>query len=674
MVEDEANNQGGIGSFIQQAVRMFCIWNLLQFVLRMFVGDKTREPELSDEELDDFEDLADVPDQPSKTRGGVHIHKNLWADGEEFDLKVYLTEEEEFNREEIESYTLAWDEQDLVYSWDAPTNERNKTIAVPLDSELQNNGSGIWAHCFATISGSLDNDNGDVLYSKKQLVVKRKLKRVVEKKKLLGGSESQEPRAKDSLNRSEDIIVNHFIPQLPFVVVHDFQTFRSDKMQPEILEAFEINPENHGYKPIHYVDSFWVLKDDDEDAFVKLLVEANPYLLATTMVVTILHMVFDCLAFKNDIQFWRNTKSMEGLSVRTVFLNCFIQVVVFLYLVENNTNYMILISNGVGMVIEFWKITQVSDVTFHQTGGRFGPWIEVKDKDSYSGTKKFDREAMKYLSWVMYPLLLSYAVYSLLYDEHKGWYSYILGTLVGFVYMFGFIMMCPQLYLNYKLKSVAHLPWRMLTYKFLNTIIDDLFAFLITMPTLHRISCFRDDVVFLIFLYQKWIYPVDMKRANEYGLIPKDKDGTTAVEGGATAKEKPALTGPELERSNLVEEMEFLNKELRVWEQQAERRGAGQQDFIVRIEKYNAEYGEFHDLVKTLDWKSSLNGGLPEKLLLDVDTLQILPLQEDISPTIPEQSSSLIQKEESPCELLDESSNLPQHPEGLRKRNVSADG
>lgn len=31
---------------------------------------------------------------------------------------------------------------------------------------------------------------------------------------------------------------------------------------------------------------------------------------------------------------------------------------------------------------------------------------------------------------------------------------------VGAVYMFGFILMCPQLYLNYKLKSVAHLPWR----------------------------------------------------------------------------------------------------------------------------------------------------------------------------------------------------------------------
>ena len=27
-----------------------------------------------------------------------------------------------------------------------------------------------------------------------------------------------------------------------------------------------------------------------------------------------------------------------------------------------------------------------------------------------------------------------------------------------------------QLYLNYKLKSVAHLPWRQMTYKFLNTV------------------------------------------------------------------------------------------------------------------------------------------------------------------------------------------------------------
>jgi hypothetical protein len=37
-----------------------------------------------------------------------------------------------------------------------------------------------------------------------------------------------------------------------------------------------------------------------------------------------------------------------------------------------------------------------------------------------------------------------------------------------------------------------------------NTFIDDLFAFIITMPTAHRVACFRDDIVFLIYLYQRW--------------------------------------------------------------------------------------------------------------------------------------------------------------------------
>lgn len=56
----------------------------------------------------------------------------------------------------------------------------------------------------------------------------------------------------------------------------------------------------------------------------------------------------------------------------------------------------------------------------------------------------------------------------------------------------GFITMTPQLFINYKLKSVAHLPWRMLTYKALNTFIDDLFAFVIKMPMMYRIGCLRD--------------------------------------------------------------------------------------------------------------------------------------------------------------------------------------
>ena len=67
------------------------------------------------------------------------------------------------------------------------------------------------------------------------------------------------------------------------------------------------------------------------------------------------------------------------------------------------------------------------------------------------------------------------------------------------------------------------MPSKALFYRFLNTIIDDLFSFIITMPTMHRISCFRDDVIFVIYLYQRWIYREDKTRGM-YGVREKKEE------------------------------------------------------------------------------------------------------------------------------------------------------
>lgn len=58
----------------------------------------------------------------------------------------------------------------------------------------------------------------------------------------------------------------------------------------------------------------------------------------------------------------------------------------------------------------------------------------------------------------------------------------------------------------------------------MNTFIDDLFSFIIKMPTLHRLACFRDDIIFFIYLYQRWIYPVDKTRTNEFGFSGEDEE------------------------------------------------------------------------------------------------------------------------------------------------------
>jgi len=97
--------------------------------------------------------------------------------------------------------------------------------------------------------------------------------------------------------------------------------------------------------------------------------------------------------------------------------------------------------------------------------------------------------------------------------------------------------MIPQVWLNYRMKSVAHLPWRVLGYRFVNTFIDDVFAFIVKMPTMARIAVFRDDIVFIVYLYQRWAYPVDRSRPAE--SIDGEEE-SVAEETGAAATPPPA--------------------------------------------------------------------------------------------------------------------------------------
>ena len=49
-----------------------------------------------------------------------------------------------------------------------------------------------------------------------------------------------------------------------------------------------------------------------------------------------------------DVQFWRSRKTLEGLSVRSVFFNVFQSLVVLLYILDHETNYVIIVSVFVG--------------------------------------------------------------------------------------------------------------------------------------------------------------------------------------------------------------------------------------------------------------------------------------------------------------------------------------
>jgi TctA family transporter len=49
---------------------------------------------------------------------------------------------------------------------------------------------------------------------------------------------------------------------------------------------------------------------------------------------------------------------MEGLSFRTIVVNVFFQTIILLYLLDNETSYLVCVSTGIGLLIEIWKINK----------------------------------------------------------------------------------------------------------------------------------------------------------------------------------------------------------------------------------------------------------------------------------------------------------------------------
>jgi hypothetical protein len=257
-------------------------------------------------------------------------------------------------------------------------------------------------------------------------------------------------------------------------------------------------------------------EDSEEMLQVRdLFANTNSYLLTLTLVVSVLHLIFEFLAFKNDVIFFQSVDTEvlnKYTSVQSIAVGIVFQVLLLLYLWDESANLLVLITSLVAIFIDAWKVWRAMKLTKKQLFGFIPvPWLQSRTEKKEK-MENFDSVAMKWLALAMLPGVVGYSGYTLVQDCHRGWYSFFLTTAASCVYSLGFVLMTPQVFINYKYKTVAFLPWRKFIYRALNTFIDDLFALIIRMPTMHRLSCFRDDVVFFIYLYQRWLYPVDRSR------------------------------------------------------------------------------------------------------------------------------------------------------------------
>ncbi|TFK43833.1 cleft lip and palate transmembrane protein 1-domain-containing protein [Crucibulum laeve] len=600
-----APEQNTMQKVLKIGQQVFIAWAISQLISKFMQSPKPETPAVVDSPVTANSDASKPVINPWEALPVQALPE--WPLGQKLDMHVYLSTSpngDPFTKWTA-AYRKSNDEGLPHFVWGNITfgdwnDARVAEFDVKFPESVLRNGS-LWADIFLAKNGANPDprspkyDPYDLHHVRKLLTPYLAKVKARKEKSLLGGNENAENAEEEK--EEADVIVPHWHKNITLALVSDASVIPYANVPAPLLEHIHLVPGERDetgtkgfYKPIVFPNEFWHLRSHyielnettpslplqitfqpmtffkfqifasmthgfneaakqqggagaELDEVKRMLLETNPWFLGLTGLVSLLHVLFEMLAFKSDVSHWRQKKEMVGVSVRTIVTNVFVQIVILLYLIDNNenTSWMILMGSGMGVLVEAWKVTKAVDISvIPAPAGSLIPYkLDIQDKhvlnEDEKKTQEYDKLAFRYVSYVAIPTLLAYTGYSLVYDTHKGWYSFVISTLTSFVYMFGFAQLVPQLIINYKLKSVAHMPMKAMIYKTLSTVVDDFFAFCIKMPFLHRLACFRDDLVFLIFLYQRWIYRVDPKRVNEYGqVLATDVDAV----GGETKKDK----------------------------------------------------------------------------------------------------------------------------------------
>lgn len=102
------------------------------------------------------------------------------------------------------------------------------------------------------------------------------------------------------------------------------------------------------------------MTERDLDDVKAIFAETSLQMLALTYAISMLHIIFDWLAFKNDVGFFKSRSDYSGISGRSILSSFVCSFVILLYLLDNEyTSRIVLGSVLVSTAIEGWKVSRV---------------------------------------------------------------------------------------------------------------------------------------------------------------------------------------------------------------------------------------------------------------------------------------------------------------------------
>lgn len=326
----------------------------------------------------------------SNSTNGTFVYTNTLELGHHVRVGVFVSEEMDINQA-IRGLEPIWTLRNVTYgSWE---DVHSTHVVIPASARVQHNGT-LFLH--AVLQREHDDDVF-IKWDDPSLAVANMTSPLVHHVAL-----QSQPKVRNLLSSSADaqeheeqhhvvaaaqapIIIGHWHENVTIDLVTDASMVAPGGLPPHVQPHYRFDADSKTYVPPFQVNTFWILQSNmypinatlaalplyltfeplspfrfalelqmdaswkmqaqwgsapkgEVDAVKRMLVETNPFFLGLTFVVSLLHTVFDCLAFKNDIQFWREQKSMQGLSLKAILISLAFQMIIFLYLLDNVRN------------------------------------------------------------------------------------------------------------------------------------------------------------------------------------------------------------------------------------------------------------------------------------------------------------------------------------------------
>jgi hypothetical protein len=205
----------------------------------------------------------------------------------------------------------------------------------------------------------------------------------------------------------------------------------------------------------------------DIDDVRRLISDTNVILLGITVLASVLHLLFEFLTFKSDVDFWKKNTDLTGLSVRTLFGDLICQCIVLAYLMEQESSLLMTVPAAIGILIAAWKCQRAAgfQIVRHKSDGPWWRWkiqakrllLKKKDHESQVNssdkgipnsnptsdrldmlTLEMDKKAFKTLGNFLFPVVFALAFRSLLLQEYSSWYSWLIASASGSVCKYSF--------------------------------------------------------------------------------------------------------------------------------------------------------------------------------------------------------------------------------------------